>query len=194
LPTGPKRLLGAIVTDQALCRITDHRCSSAGSLTKFAAIRLAHSGSLLGGEMIPVGIRKFFDELASNGVISAARRTGNSLRKKIGVSPEKIQIEVSKNINDLLGGMVTYGPFKGLRLGPIRDQERTHRASLLLGLFEKEILDALNSIPSNYNTFINLGAGQGYYGIGVLANNSFEISIVMRFWKNIANILSTMHV
>jgi hypothetical protein len=71
---------------------------------------------------------------------------------------------------------VTHGPFKGLRLGPIRDQERTHRASLLLGLFEKEILDALNSIPSNYNTFINLGAGQGYYGIGVLANNTFEIS------------------
>jgi hypothetical protein len=123
--------------------------------------------------------RQFFDELTSKGVVAAARRTSRFFRKKIGISPEKIQVEVSKSVNDIFGGVVAYGPFKGLRLKNenwINDPDRNYRAAILLGLFEQEILETLKSIPSTHKTFINVGAGHGLYSIGVLIHNTFDIS------------------
>jgi hypothetical protein len=47
---------------------------------------------------------------------------------------------------------------------------------MLLGLYEQEVLNSLINIPSDYRTFIDLGAADGYYGIGVLVNNLFDKS------------------
>ncbi len=48
---------------------------------------------------------------------------------------------------------------------------------MLLGLYEKDVLDSLQNIPKKFTTFIDLGAADGYYGIGVLVNNLFQNSI-----------------
>ena len=47
---------------------------------------------------------------------------------------------------------------------------------MMLGLYEQEVLESLTNIPTKYKTFIDLGAADGYYGIGVLINNLFENS------------------
>jgi hypothetical protein len=52
----------------------------------------------------------------------------------------------------------------------------TDRASMLLGLYEQEVLISLKMILARHKTFIDLGAADGYYGIGVLINNMFDRS------------------
>jgi hypothetical protein len=47
---------------------------------------------------------------------------------------------------------------------------------MLLGLYEQEILASIIDVPSKYNTFIDLGAADGYYGIGALISNRYETS------------------
>jgi hypothetical protein len=89
---------------------------------------------------------------------------------------DRRRIELSKILQKDSDGTVSYGPFKGLKLQEDAWWGRTEIASILLGLYEKEILDALISIPSTHRTFIDLGAADGYYGIGVLINNMFQAS------------------
>jgi hypothetical protein len=50
------------------------------------------------------------------------------------------------------------------------------RASMLLGLYEKEILDTLQHKPDNYRIFIDIGAADGYYGVGAVKSGLFDIS------------------
>jgi hypothetical protein len=45
---------------------------------------------------------------------------------------------------------------------------------MLLGLYEQEVLRSLTDFPEKYSTFINLGAGDGYYDVGALVNNHFQ--------------------
>ena len=54
---------------------------------------------------------------------------------------------------------------------------RHDKAAMLFGLYEKEILDSLSSIPSTFTHFINLGAADGYYGVGVVISGIFKDSI-----------------
>lgn len=51
------------------------------------------------------------------------------------------------------------------------------KAPMLLGIYEKEVLDSLTDLPKHYSTFIDLGAADGYYSVGVLVNNIFKKSI-----------------
>jgi hypothetical protein len=99
---------------------------------------------------------------------------------KLGIRKDSIykrRIEISKKIDALFNSTVKYGPFKGLKLSTESWWGSTDRASMLFGLYEKEVLDSLQNIPKEYTTFIDLGAADGYYGIGVLVNNLFEKSI-----------------
>ena len=47
---------------------------------------------------------------------------------------------------------------------------------MLLGLYKQEVLKSLKTIPKKYKIFIDLGAADGYYGIGVLVGKMFEKS------------------
>ena len=53
------------------------------------------------------------------------------------------RIEISKTIDVLFQSTVQYGPFKGLKLSPKIWWGKTDRASMLLGLYEKDVLDSL---------------------------------------------------
>ena len=90
---------------------------------------------------------------------------------------QKRRIEISKQLDELFKSTVQYGPFKGLKLSPKTWWGSTDRASMLLGLYEKDVLDSLQNIPKKFHTFIDLGAADGYYGVGVLVNNLFQNSI-----------------
>ncbi|WP_353432649.1 hypothetical protein [Polynucleobacter sp. MWH-UH23A] len=124
---------------------------------------------------------KYFSLAKKNGYIAATKKVIFWVISKLGIRQldaiQKRRIQISKTLDELLESTVKYGPFKGLKLSPKTWWGSADRGSMLLGLYEKEVLDSLQNIPKNFNTFIDLGAADGYYGIGVLVNKQFEKSI-----------------
>lgn len=54
------------------------------------------------------------------------------------------------------------------------------RVGMLLGLYEAEVLEAVMALPARYRLFIDLGAADGYYGVGLVFNGRFEKILVFR--------------
>ena len=84
--------------------------------------------------------------------------------------------QLSKELNMMFNSTVRYGPFKGLRFSDNSWWGASDRGGMLLGIYEEEILNILSNLPKKYQTFIDLGAADGYYGIGVLVGNIFDKS------------------
>jgi len=82
---------------------------------------------------------------------------------------EQRRVELSRRLDLALASTVRYGPFRGMRLGPDTAWSVADRAPILLGLYEKEVLESLAGFDGK-KFFINLGAGDGYYGVGVLVS------------------------
>jgi hypothetical protein len=93
------------------------------------------------------------------------------------------RLKISHKLNKLFNSTVKYGPFKGLKFSNKTWWGSSDIGSMLLGIYEKEILNSLMNIPKNYSTFINLGAADGYYCIGALINNLFQHSICYEISK-----------
>lgn len=87
------------------------------------------------------------------------------------------QLALSAEINELLHSTVAYGPFSGLKLSENIWWGKSDRANMLLGLYEKEILDELIICSHDRELFIDIGAADGYFGIGVVYGGLFERSI-----------------
>lgn len=111
------------------------------------------------------------------------RRIINKLLKISGYNIVKLsesipakRLVLSKKLNEDFNGTVKYGPFQGLKFSGNSWWGAADRASMLLGLYEKEILESLQTLPKKYRYFIDIGAADGYYGIGVLVGNLFEKS------------------
>jgi hypothetical protein len=138
---------------------------------------------------------KYFSEVDKNNFFYANKKaflwilhylgisqTTYNILKKIGIksSYDTIsdrRVELSKQLDKIFNSTVRYGTFKGLKFSKTSWWGINDRGSVLLGLYEKELLQSLQNIPKKYNTFIDLGAADGYYGIGVLVSNLFKKSI-----------------
>lgn len=81
---------------------------------------------------------------------------------------------LSRQVDKYFNSTVAYGPFKGQKLTPKNWWDVKDRASMLLGIYEQEILHSLAGLPRNYTTFIDLGAADGYYAIGSLVSGQFN--------------------
>lgn len=80
------------------------------------------------------------------------------------------QKRISLETFDYCEGIVKYGPFKGLKLNRDTWWSVADLGSQCLGFYEKELLDIISVIsPSHYDYFIDIGAADGYYAIGMLA-------------------------
>lgn len=71
---------------------------------------------------------------------------------------------------------VAYGPFKGMRLSVESHWGASDRGAMVLGLYEQELLSTLSRLPLRKKALIDLGAGDGYYGVGGLVGGIFERS------------------
>jgi hypothetical protein len=67
-----------------------------------------------------------------------------------------------------LGGLVGHGPLKGFRLNEHQIWGPPDLGPRLLGLYEKDVLDRISKRQKSWDWLINLGAGDGYYGIGLV--------------------------
>lgn len=88
----------------------------------------------------------------------------------------KRRLFLSDKLSQKFGGFIKYGPLKGVRLSSCSWWGSADRASMLFGLYEKEILDSISLTPNRYKVFIDLGAADGYYGVGLVASGIFEKS------------------
>ena len=117
---------------------------------------------------------EFVDEYKESGLISSIKKTICFLivivKTKLGITSPimKRKIFLSRKLNNQFNGIIRYGPFKNLKFTDTSWWGTSDRAGMLLGIYEKEILESFADIPKKYEVFINLGAGDGYYGIGAL--------------------------
>jgi|TARA_B110000259_G_scaffold105793_1_gene121364 hypothetical protein len=126
--------------------------------------------------------QKFLEKIQEDGVLAALEKLISwsifTLKHNLGIScpSEKRRKFLSNKLLEEFNGVIRYGLFTGLKFSSDNSWGVGERASMLLGLYEKEILTSLQNIPSKYKTFIDLGAADGYYGIGALVNGMFEKS------------------
>jgi len=87
------------------------------------------------------------------------------------------RLRVSREVFEMMKGVVRYGPLKGLKLSDDAWWGAPDKASMLLGLYEQELLTALCTKPlADRSNFIDIGAADGYYGIGLVMAGFYKKS------------------
>lgn len=82
---------------------------------------------------------------------------------------------LSALLEERFQGKVQYGPFKGLQLVDNLKWNPQSKASMLLGLYEKEICDLLRQESDlGKKILVDLGAADGFYAVGSLHARLFE--------------------
>lgn len=82
---------------------------------------------------------------------------------------------LSREIFTKLKGRVAYGPFEGLELDPVPGWGQSDLASMLLGCYEMEVVEALHADEFGARShFVDIGAADGYYAVGCLRNGRFK--------------------
>lgn len=74
---------------------------------------------------------------------------------------------ISLETYDLCKGTVSQGLFKGLHLNSDPWWGKSDLGAQCLGLYEKEILELISS-QGPFDTFLDIGAADGYYAVGLL--------------------------
>ena len=126
--------------------------------------------------------QKFIEIVQDESMLAALEKliswSFNRLKRNFGIiGPfEKRKKFLSNKLVEKFNGVIQYGPFKGLKFVPESSWGDGDRASMLLGLYEKEVSISLQNIPERYKILIDLGSADGYYGIGTLINGMFEKS------------------
>jgi len=97
--------------------------------------------------------------------------------------PELLPIAIAharRNLSERIrlhyANTIAYGPFKGLKLVEDAHWGSADLGGMILGLYEQEILNELSALGRKHRSFIDLGAADGYYGLGVLVGELFEKS------------------
>ncbi len=127
-------------------------------------------------------IDKFLSTLSNDGASKAIEMVISwlvfKINHKLGITDpiSKRRLLLSKQLDKTFGGVVKYGLFKGFNFSKDSWWGATDRGNMLLGLYEQEVLNSLQKLPKKYRYFIDIGAADGYYGIGVLVSNLFEKS------------------
>ena len=84
-------------------------------------------------------------------------------------------------LGDRLGRQCDYtvleGPFAGLRLSPESWWSAGDRGSMLLGMYEREVLEELVTVSEGRSTLIDVGAADGYYAVGAVRSGLFEHAV-----------------
>ena len=76
--------------------------------------------------------------------------------------------EIERKIYAASSGKAISGPFQGMQMSDIAHFGVGHSVVKLLGTFEHPIHRSINSeLAKNHDLFINIGCGDGYYGVGV---------------------------
>ena len=89
--------------------------------------------------------------------------------------PATLRRKTNLMIDQLHQSKVAYGPFKGFQLDP-EDKIKTVRAARILGLWEKEVIDAVFEYSKRHTYLIDIGAADGFYAVGAICSGYFDAS------------------
>jgi hypothetical protein len=110
-----------------------------------------------------LGLRRFFSILRMD-------------NRGMGIAIDKKRNLLSLDLSNRMKHIVKYGPFKGMKLSQENWWGSYDRASMLLGIYEKEVLESMMTISKKRDVFVDLGAADGYYSIGTLISRRFKKS------------------
>lgn len=94
------------------------------------------------------------------------------LYDRLQLTKEKIRMDA----DNLFEKKVAYGPFKGMLLSDEVWWGKYDLLSKYLGQYEEHVMDEVLSLSKSFDHFIDIGAADGYYAIGVLKGNLFSSS------------------
>lgn len=94
----------------------------------------------------------------------------------IGNSHIRAQKRVSNYLIKISNGKVLYGPFKGLILPSQRWWGTATVSTMILGMYEREIVEEISDVSEQFSYFVDIGAADGFYAVGVLVANKFHHS------------------
>jgi len=89
---------------------------------------------------------------------------------------QKHKFSLSNKLKVMHDNTVAYGLFTGLKFVENSHWGAADKGTMILGLYEQELLNELENVPVKFDIFVDLGAADGYYGIGVLINQRFKKS------------------
>ena len=92
-------------------------------------------------------------------------------------SVEMRRIFISRYFYAKFGGKVQRGPLKGFALDDNPAWGPGDLAPKLFGLYEQEVLAIIERQKGARRTLVNLGAADGYYGVGLVATRHFQNAV-----------------
>jgi hypothetical protein len=96
-----------------------------------------------------------------------------NFRRVVGLYRRRL----SQNIFTLCGGIIQHGPFAGMRWLDNPRWGRSEQGVMMLGLYEQEVAKNLVEAPDHFRVFVDVGAADGYYAVGLLHNGKVDRSI-----------------
>jgi len=81
---------------------------------------------------------------------------------------------ILRDANAMFGNQVAYGIFTGMKISNEVSWGRHDALSKYLGQYESHILEKLKNLGERYDHFIDIGAADGYYAIGLLHSKLYK--------------------
>jgi len=105
---------------------------------------------------------------------------------------------LSRKIFAECNGIVRYGPFAGMHWLDNPRRGRSEQGVILLGLYEQEVIENLVKAPEHFRVFVDVGAADGYYAVGLLHSGRVDRSVafetVSEFREGIARLATENNV
>ncbi len=111
------------------------------------------------------------------GPLAFLKRSAKFAGRRVGVRADWLENHrgrLSEIVFRRCAGMVRHGPFAGMKLLKDASWGAGDQGSMLLGFYEKEVSESLLEVPECYKTFVDIGAGNGYYGVGLIRADKFS--------------------
>ncbi|MCB1972231.1 MAG: FkbM family methyltransferase [Geminicoccaceae bacterium] len=115
--------------------------------------------------------RKVRDAARRYGLKAALRRTLTWALARAGLveDTEARRRLVARYLSRTCSSTVRYGPLRGMVLPEGAWWSMHDRAAMVLGLYERDVLEELVRALRRRSLFIDIGAGDGYFAVGLLA-------------------------
>ena len=90
---------------------------------------------------------------------------------------EAVKIEQAARYFAMFDGVVAHGPFTGFRMQETQYWSHYDATAKLFGLYEREVADRLTGLSASYDTFVDIGAADGYFGVAAVCCSHFQRSV-----------------
>jgi hypothetical protein len=131
--------------------------------------------------------------LQQEGLRHVLRKSITSVLRKLDLAEDlwSEQLRASRKIDQMFDSTIAYGPLKGFRFAGDSWWSATDRASMILGLYEKEVLDWMTGVAKDHDILVDIGAADGYYAVGAVSSGLFSRSYCFEASKSGQEVIAT---